>query len=282
MTTDPRAARRLHQAIEPYHGMIYFVPEGPQHYAAIKLDGTPMMGYFASRSAAMGAVGAEVVIATFFNFHPDLVRAAIPAAWERATPGQAGLARLTAVDEALRRMLGSRLGDDDVVEVAALTRRAAEACTSPGRPLYAAHAQIDWPDEAHLQLWHAATLLREFRGDGHIACLVEQGIDPCEVLVIHAASGPGAPSRRALQGSRQWSDEEWAAATERLVVRGWLDADGALTDSGRASRTHVEDRTDELAAPTWGVLDEGEQQRVVDVGRELSQTIIEAGTFGRR
>ncbi|MEO5724533.1 MAG: hypothetical protein ABIQ39_13135 [Ilumatobacteraceae bacterium] len=278
MTKSPNAARRLHQALEPYHGMIYFVPEAAQHYSDLNIE-APMMGYFASRSAAMGAVGPEVVIATFFNFHPDLVRSVIPAAWDLATPAEVGAARVKATDDALKRIVGiDRLAAADVAEAAALARRAAEACWPQGRPLYAAHAQLPWPEAPYMQLWHAATLLREFRGDGHIACLVEQDIGPCEVLAIHGAVGP--VSRRVLQTSRAWSDDEWAAAIARLEQRGWFDGTGAITDAGRANRQQVEDRTDELDARPWAVLNGDEQIRLATTAAELSAAIVAAGTFG--
>lgn len=258
--------------------MVYFVPEGRERYGELGLTGR--MGYFASRSAAFGAVGPEVVIATFFNFHPDLVRAALPAAWERAEPARVLAARLETVDGALRRMLGDRVGDDDVAAAAALARRAAEACWPQGRPLYAAHAQLPWPDEPHLQLWHAATLLREFRGDGHIACLVESGLGPVEALVLHAAHAGGMPSHHVLQATRAWSDDEWSAAVDSLAVRGWVDGEGTITDAGRSARDGIEQRTDELAAAPWAVLDDAESAAVVTVGKELSRTIVAAGTFG--
>ena len=204
----PTEARRLHTALEPYHGMIYFVDEGPRHYAEINLE-PGRMGYFASRSAAMGAVAAEMVIATFFNFNPDLVRLAIPNAWERATPAQVGAARLRAVDDALHRLLGEHIGSAEMADAATLARRAAEQCWPQGRPLYAAHSTIGWPSESHLALWHALTLLREFRGDGHIAVLVDQQVGPCEALVIHGGFTGGVLSRSVLQGTRGWPDWPW-------------------------------------------------------------------------
>lgn len=279
-TTDSSAAaaRRLHHALERYHGMVYFVPEGRAEYRRLGLTGR--MGYFASRSAAFGAVGPDVVIATFFNFHPDLVRAALPEAWTRAEPARVLTARLTVADGALRRLLGARIGDADVADAAALARRAADACRPHGRPLYAAHAQLPWPDEPHLQLWHAATLLREFRGDGHIACLVEGGLDPVDALVLHAAHAGGMPSRQVLQATRAWTDDEWASGVERLAARGWVDDDGSITDAGRGARDSIERRTDELATAPWEVLDEQEVATLVTVGRELSRTIAAAGTFG--
>lgn len=268
----------MHRALERYHGMVYFVPEGRDQYERLGLTGR--MGYFASRSAALGAVGPDVVIATFFNFHPTLVRAAIPEAWSRADPARVLAARSSVVDEALKRMLGDRIGDDDVAGAATLARRAAEACWPQGRPLFAAHSQLPWPEEAHLVLWHAATLLREFRGDGHIACLVENGLGPVDALVLHAAFADGMPSRHVLQATRAWSDEEWDAGVDRLAGRGWVTDAGVITDAGRAARDGVEQRTDELAAPPWAVLDDEERAKVATVGRELSRTIVAAGTFG--
>src|SRR3954467_674284 len=105
---DPMIARRTWRTLEPVHGMIYFAPESAASYEAIGLRGN-RMGYFASRSAAMGAVPAEVVIATFFNFCPEVVSASIPAAWAVAPPAKVIEARFAAADAALRRALGGEL-----------------------------------------------------------------------------------------------------------------------------------------------------------------------------
>src|SRR3954447_1477922 len=117
MTTDqlaPPIARTAHKYLEPIHTHIYFVPEAGEHYTAAGVKGG-MRGYFASRSAALGIVPAEVVIATFYNFSPTLVRKAIPSAWESTTPEAMLAARLTAVDAALTRLLGADvIGSDDM------------------------------------------------------------------------------------------------------------------------------------------------------------------------
>src|SRR6476646_6255822 len=90
-------ARKMWRTLEVYHGAIYFVPEARDAYAELGVTDR-MMGYFGSRAAPMGAVPAEVVIATFFNFHPTLIRACVPEAWGRATPARVPAARLSAVD----------------------------------------------------------------------------------------------------------------------------------------------------------------------------------------
>ncbi|GAA3434538.1 SCO6745 family protein [Kutzneria kofuensis] len=269
--------RRAWQTIEPLHGFIYFAPEAHERFEALGLHGGA--GYFASRSAAFGRASAETVIATFYNFNPAFVRLNIPAAWEKATPEQVLAARLDAADAALRRGLGDLIGTDAVAETAALTRKAAEAACQrlEGRPLFAAHAALPWPTEPHLELFHAQTLLREFRGDGHIAALVTAELTGLEALVVHAATGY-LPAK-ALRKTRQWSEEDWAAAVTVLQERKILEPgeELALTEEGRAQRQHVEDLTDRLAEPAYAALGEDGVERLVEVGKPLAQAVIEAG-----
>jgi hypothetical protein len=270
-------ARKMWRSLEPYHGMIYFVPEARAAYEAIGLSGN-RMGYFASRSAAMGAVPAEVVIASFYNFNPALVRGCIPEAWRRADPAEILDARLAGADRALRRLLGEEITTDaNVVEAAALAMDAVEACTPEGRPLFAGHHSLPCPDAPHLALWHAITLLREFRGDGHVAALTIEGVTGCEALILHAATGEILP--KALQASRAWSDDEWATALEALQARGLVDTLGTLTDAGRAHRGWVEERTDQLARAPWEHLGEERAARLRELVRPMSHTIVAAGTF---
>src|SRR5215218_3445746 len=155
----------------------------------------------ASRSAAMGPVPAEVVVATFYNFHPRMVHRAIPDAWGFAPPEAVLAARLEGADAALRRLLGGWAEGPEAAEAAALGRRAMEGRDPAGRPLFAAHAALGWPEEPHLALWHAATLYREFRGDGHVACLLADGVDGCEAHVLAAGAGRRRSGRRLRPGS---------------------------------------------------------------------------------
>ncbi len=144
-----------------------------------------------------------------------------------------------------------------------------------GRPLFAAHLSLPWPTEPHLALWHAATLLREFRGDGHVAALLAEGLDGCEAHLTLA--GTGSASRETIQPARGWSDEEWEAAQTRLVSRGWLDDAGRLTERGWAGRSAIEERTNELAMPPWRHLGEEQFARLLQLARPLSGHIIEQG-----
>jgi hypothetical protein len=273
---DPMISRQMYRTLEPFHAMIYFVPEAKSAYERLGLEGRKM-GYFASRGAPLGAVSAEVITAIFYNFHPALVSSVIPEAWRRAQPADISAARLESVDAALRRLLGARLDTPEVAEAASMAREAVTACLPEGRALFAATATLPWPDAPHLALWHAITLLREFRFGGHCAALMAEGISACEALITHAATGE--ISARSLQSSRSWPEDAWAAACQRLQARGWLTPDYTLTDEGKAHRAAAEQMTDQLALPPWERLGEDACKRLREIVRPFSKAITEAGTF---
>jgi hypothetical protein len=267
-------ARRLWPAYETYHAHVYFVPEAADAYRGLGLKGG-WMGYFASRAAALGPASPGLVTAVFFNFHPAMVARSLPDAWALASPDDVLAARLRTVDEALRRLIPDHVGSPAEGEAQALARAAAEAPAVAGRPLFGALRSLPWPDEPHLALWHACTLLREHRGDGHVAALTAAGLDGCEAHVTLTATG--TVPRATLQSNRKWSDEDWAAAEDRLRSRGWLDADGALTDAGRAGRAEVEARTDELAEEPWRVLGAPRTERLLALLGPMARAINDAG-----
>jgi hypothetical protein len=273
---DALLAHKTWRTLEPLHGMIYFVPEAAEAYARLGITGRT--GYFASRAAPMGAVTADVVIATFFNFNPELVRAAIPEAWELATPEDVVEARFAAVDAAFRRILGDEVvGSREMARAAELAQIAADEATQhvEGRPLAAAHAELVWPTEPHLRLWHAQSILREFRGDGHIALLVVHGLSGLEALVTHAAAGD-VPAR-ALLATRAWPDDAWQAAVDGLRGRGWLEQGDELrfTASGAQHRKEIEDGTDALAAAPYATLGEERCAELRALARPWSKVFTE-------
>jgi hypothetical protein len=176
----------------------------------------------------------------------------------------------------IRAHAGAFVDSPDVAEAAQLARAAAlAACKWPeGRPLFAGHASLAWPEKPHLVLWHAQTLLREFRGDGHLAALSVEGLDGCEALVTHAAAGD--VSSDILRATRQRTGDDWLAAEERLRVRGWLDPDLALTELGRERRNWIEARTDELAAAPYDAIGEDGCTRLRQLCRPVSQAMMAA------
>lgn len=275
---DPSTSGRIARGLEPLHAMAYFAPETEEHLTGAGLK-PGRMTYFAGRSAPMGAVGAGVVAATFYSFSPALVARHIPAAWTLAAPAALVAARFAAVDAALRRMLGGDVvAAPEVAEAAELARRAAEACPVEGRPLAAAHLDLDWPAEPHLVLWHALSVLREHRGDGHVAVLDAAGLDGLEALVSYTATGRGFVIEFA-RASRGWSQEQWDAAAARLADRGLLAADGALTESGAALRKRIEDDTSRLGLVPWAHLGDDGAARLAEVGGRLVRDLLAAGCF---
>lgn len=276
----PLVARKTWRTLEPVHGMIYFAPEGAERYAAVGLQGR-RMAYFASRAAALGPVPAEAVVATFFNFNPALVRRSIPAAWQLVEPHSVLEARLEVADLALRRAFGEAVAGPEFAEVVELARRAAEtACERPeGRPLFAGHASLPWPqpDAPHLVLWHAQTLLREFRGDAHVATLLLEGLSGIEALVLHAATGE-VPAE-VLRVGRGWSEDDWQAAVDDLRSEGLVAAGDelALTEQGRVQRQSIEDRTDARAVSAYEPLGEDGCALLRRLGRPFSRAVVDAG-----
>jgi hypothetical protein len=273
-------ARSAHDATNLLHSLIYFVPETEQELTGIGLR-PGRMCYFAGRAAPMGAVDGGVVTATFYNFSPGLVARSIPAAWKLASPDVVVGARFAAADAALTRLLGQDvIGSADMIELAALVRDAASACRPDGRPLYAGHADLDWPDAPHLVMWHAASLLREHRGDGHIWALACAGLSGIEALVTHTVTGKGfAPA--FAKASRGWSEEEWDSAVSGLAARGVLDDQGQLTPAGQELRAQIEDQTDRLAASPWQHLGEQRTEDVVRIGKAMTRAVLKAGAFPR-
>ena len=281
---SPAVSRKMWRTLEPYHAMVYFVPEGPEEYGRLGLDveNNKAAAYFPARAAALGAASPGVVQAVFFNFSALAVQFGMAGAWETTSPAALVEARLRVADRALRRLCGDLLDTPDVVEALELARTACEGCRPEGRPLYAGLADLPWPTEPHLQLWHALTLLREFRGDGHVAALTVSGVSGIEAAVMHVAQGDSW-TREPLRKTRGYSTEQWDTALAALRERGWIERDSeGFTDEGRRVRQEVEDRTDVLALPPWQHLGEAGCTRLRELVRPLSTAVVEGGGVGIR
>jgi hypothetical protein len=275
---DPADVARAHRAVEPLHAQMYFAPEHDETFSALGLR-PGRMSYFAGRAAPMGAVGAGVVTATFYNFAPSLVAHMIPRAWTLASPEQVVEARWEVARRSLTRLLGDEaIESAEFAELAGLLREACDALTPEGRPLYAGHADLPWPNDPLLDLWHAATLLREYRGDGHIAALLHADLNGLEALITHTVTGRGftLPAAKATRG---WSEEEWAAESGALVERGLLDDDGGLTAEGKDLRARVEAETDVLSADPWLLLGAERTARVIELGKGFARKLVAGGAF---
>ncbi|KAB8180731.1 SCO6745 family protein [Microbispora catharanthi] len=269
-----RLARTMWHQIEPVHATLYYSPEAFEESAALGYDVTTRWpSYFAWRTAPLGAAGPALVAAAYYSFSPSMIAQYVPGVWETATPAQVLDARLRAMDRTLRGLLGDRI-DEGLKEAAELAIRAAESVDVAHRPLAAANLDLPWPEEPHLALWQAYTVLREHRGDGHLTALHAAGLDACEALVSFAAVGAAPAENFAGRG---WSDEEWSAARDRLAARGLIDDEGTATPAGRALRDQVERMTDELAASPWRALGEAGAERLAELNRPLLGAVFESG-----
>ncbi|MCT2591714.1 hypothetical protein LHJ74_17720 [Streptomyces sp. N2-109] len=277
-TLPERAARRCHSVLNPLHSALYFSPDLGRELAPYGIE-DPAAVYLAGRAAAMGAVGAGTVTATFYNFSHAMIARFLPEVWDFASPDTVLAARLRAVDTTLRRVLGEEAAaSEEVREAAELALRAARGCTRPGRPLYAAHADLPVPEAPHLALWHAITLLREHRGDAHLAVLQHAELDPLEALVSHTASGRGLTPKWVL-ATRGYGEQDWTAAQDRLRARGLLDEAGELTDGGLALRKRLENETDRLDQPGYELLGAEGVARLTELATGLTTNALANGAF---
>ena len=274
---DYGLTRQMWHLLEPVQAVFYYAPDVFAEAAALgyAVD-TRWPSYFAWRAAPLGAAGPQLVAAAFYSFSPRTVAEHVPAAWAVASPEKVLTTRMRAVDRMYRTMLADQLGTPGLAEAARLAREAALAAGTAGRPLAAANADLPWPDEPHLVLWQAANVLREHRGDGHVAALLNAGLDPCEALVSFAAIG-AAPEETFA--SRGWTAEEWAAARDRLASRGWVDADGTATERGRDGREEIEWRTDRLADGPWRALGPERAGRLAELIMPILLATVSAGLF---
>ncbi|MFJ5926636.1 hypothetical protein ACIQF6_28940 [Kitasatospora sp. NPDC092948] len=250
-------ARALWQLFEPVYAVTFLQPESQATFEAAGLDNS-WRGYFAARSAPLGAVDAPAVVASFFSFAPRMVGQALPEAWTHASPEQVLAARTEGSAAALARLLAPV--EPERVEAATTALEAAVArLDCAGRVLAAANVAHLRPSDVHGRLWQAANVLREHRGDGHVAALVAAGLDGSEAPVLHCAL---VARREVLQPMRGWTDEEWDAATARLVERGWLTDGGAATELGRTRHRSIEAATDLAAGRVWEGLSPDELDRL--------------------
>lgn len=268
-------SRELWRLVEPYHQLSYRSPEATTAYAEIGLD-RPEHQYFGSRLAALGAVSTRVAVSVLYGFAPAYVARAVPGVWDVAAPAEVTRARFAGAAATLHRVLGSNFASRGVSDAAELARTAARSADLAGRPIAAAHADLDWPDEPAMVLWHACTILREHRGDAHWAATSGAGIDPVECHVLHAADG--AMPGELLQRVSGWDDTEWSAATDRLMQRGLVERGAlALSAAGHEVKLHIERSTDRASAQPLAILGADGTRRLLDTMRPLVQQVVDSG-----
>jgi hypothetical protein len=230
--------------------------------------------YFAGRAAPLGTVPAEVVDALFYSFAPGEVARHIPKVWRTTTPEAALAARQQGCANALRRILRDHVDSPGLARATDLLVKAATSAPLEGRPMYAALRALPLPDDVVVRLFHAASLLREHRGDGHIAALMSEGIGGLEAHALHALS-QGMPAA-SFGRIHHLPAAQLAAVADGMRERGLIGEDGWLTEQGRATKRRVEALTDDLAASPYEALDPDELEELVALLEPLAALLVAA------
>ena len=274
--TPPRPARTMFDLTEPI-ALVNFFSEEP-HEAMAELGFTNYWdGYFAGRSAPLGRVPAEVVDAAFYSFGPGEVARHVPKVWETTTPEAAHAARQQGCVAAMVRILGDLVGAPGLSRAAGLLTQAAVGAPVEGRVMYAALRALPIPDEPVARLWHAANMLREHRGDGHIVALMAEQIDRTEAHMLFAL-GQGVHPAETFGRIHHLPASYLAAVMDGLRSRGLVDASGHLTDDGRASQARIEAMTDALAAAPYDALEPSEISELIDSLAPIAARLTAAGS----
>jgi hypothetical protein len=266
----PRAAiHRMFELVEPI-ATVTFSEVPSEAFQALGMRNY-WDGYFAGRAAPLGLAPAEVVHAVFYNFADGEVARHIPWVWARTTPQEAIAVRERGSADALRQLIGGLADSPALPRAADLASRAAVSAPTEGRVLYAGLRALAVPDEPVARLWHAATLLREHRGDGHNAALVAHRIGGTESHVLHALS----LGMRAEEFGRvhHLPQAQLAAVVDGLRGRGLVDAAGGFTDAGRETKERIEALTDQLATPPYDVLSGDELTELIAVLEPIAAAV---------
>ena len=280
-TIDPARTQPALRAIETGFSASVLHPGVLEALQALGLDVRDVADVnIVTRATAMRTDSPEVVWSTFFNPNPERINALVPSMGKVASFDAILAAQADALDEPFATATAS-MAPNDLRELASLCRTATEAANQncEGRPLFAGLASLPLPAEDHMMVWHAGRLLREHRGDGHIAALVVEGLGRIDALVVHAAMLPFMAD--GLRRSRRWGMDEWKASMASLRERGWLtdDDDPTFTPEGQARREWIEDRTNELAAVAFDGIGNDGVDRLIELGT-LYTAALESGGLG--
>jgi hypothetical protein len=236
-------SRRLWDLIEPLASSVYFVPEAHAAYEKLGLAGFGP-GYFCSRGACLGErVPGEVVAAAFAVFNPAIVIPAVAEGWSKTDSATVLQARLDGQRAALERMLGDTADVEKMARATELMVRAADAAPLAGRPLFGGLRALGLPGDPLGDLWRAADVLREHRGDSHVLAWTAMHVSPVEITLLtelwwHQQVG-------GYVRTRGWSADEISAGIDSLRERGFIDGEpAAFTPAGEQLRAVIEEMTD--------------------------------------
>ena len=270
MSDSSSYSRRFAAAAEPLHSCSYYAPEITE-FTELGFKGW-WHAYFAYRSAPLGAASADLVTTTFFNFAPRMVERSVPGCWDVMSPTEVRRTQLSILERALERIFAGYSWDSDLTHVVEVLTLALPTLDASDRPLFAAWATEPWPDRPLLSLWHASTLLREYRFDGHNQALSAAGVSGVGSHILMAADGRGTPE--VIQKIRGWTSTEWDTEAARLAELGWIGLDGRHTEKGRAVRKEIEAETDRKANLIALTLGDNDAELVLRLLEKISGFLL--------
>lgn len=259
MSDRDHLVRAMWTLFEPIHAVTYFSPEARESFAGIGLT-RYWDGYFAGRSAPLGAIAAAPVVAIFSGFAPSLVERALPAVWSIASVDLVLEARVRGASDTLRTLVPD---DSAVADAADALANVASRVETIGRPLAAANSALPVASDPFRRLWQSASTLREHRGEGHVIALVDGGIAGLDTIVLRSAVDLDATTIRKARG---WTEDQWATKVEDLVLRGLLSHDHVISAEGSEALGRAEVLTNRLAVGPWNALSDDE---FIDIARRL-------------
>jgi hypothetical protein len=267
-----RLSRRLRDLVEPIAANVYFAEEAQKEYADLDLNYP--QGYFASRGACMGQVPGHVIASAFGVFYPPMVTQFVDDAWARTDAETILAARERGATAALERQLGAE--PDGAERAIELLRTLAGACTNAGRPLFSGLSSLGWPGTVLGDLWRAADLVREHRGDGHTCAWVSSGMSAIEVLLLTEAWW--GLELNTYMRTRGWPQDDVLASLADLRERGLLDGD-KLTDLGTEVRGAIETVTDQADADKVAALTDVEFDELFALLEPWAKAIVASGGY---
>jgi hypothetical protein len=273
-TNVDERTRIIRNVCEPIGANVYFAPEAHANYAKLGLAGYGP-GYFCSRGASLGRPSGLVVTSAFGVFSPAIVVPLVEDGWSKTEPGPLLQARYDGAVASLRRLLGEP-DARDLGRAIELLQRGLAVAESAGHPLFSGLKALPFPTDPVGQLWRLCDMLREHRGDSHIAVWTQAMVAPIEIQLMSELQ-MGIPLK-SYSATRGWTVEQMDAAVEGMRQKGWMDGDVFSAD-GRALREQIESDTDKMEVPVVDAIG-ADFDALIDILRPWAAAIVKVGIAG--
>lgn len=275
--------RKLRDVLEPIAGSVYFAPHVHEAYESLGFGPSRGVGqgamlpdrdaYYWSRGAALGDVPGETVAAAFAIFNPLEVIAGVARARQIAGRAQILAARLEAVRQFLVDTVTA--SPENIERATQILRSAAAGASMAGRPLFAGLASLGFPGDRMGDFFRAADLMRELRGDAHVAAWSVTGLSGPEMAGLNAC-WTGINPHKFIVGRHY--PELVADRTMQHLEAGRLVSGRTLTDDGLRLRREIEASTDRAMEPVLAVVGP-DLEELIAILEPISAEVVGAGGY---